>query len=337
MSEVTAVIGAGAWGTTIAWLLGSKGLPVRLWARSEQQAEVIAATHTNETRLPGVTLPESVAATSDLAWVVEEAQHVVVAVPSEHVRGVAGRLAAHLPEGARIISATKGLELTTGKRMSEVLGEETGLPPERLLALSGPNLSGEIAAGMPAVSVVAGVCPEAVAACQRLLATALFRTYGNCDILGVEMCGALKNVIALAAGINDGLGYGANAKAALLTRGLAEISRLGIRLGADRATFWGVAGVGDMVATSSSRLSRNWQVGYQLGSGQNHETALASQAGVAEGVRTTAAAADLAERVGVEAPIITALRAVLFEGREPEDAVRELMTRPGRSEAENLA
>jgi glycerol-3-phosphate dehydrogenase (NAD(P)+) len=190
---------------------------------------------------------------------------------------------------------------------------------------------------MPAVSVVAGVCPDAVASCQRLLSTALFRPYANCDILGVEICGALKNVIALAAGINDGMGYGANAKAALLTRGLAEISRLGIRLGADRATFWGAAGLGDMVATCGSRLSRNWQVGYQLGSGRDQASALASQAGVAEGVRTTAAAAALAERVGVEAPIITALRGVLFEGREPEDAVRELMARPWRSEAENLA
>lgn len=329
-----AVIGAGAWGTTLAWLLGGKGHETRLWARRSQQAAAISRERENRLRLPGVRLPETVAVTARLDDALDGAQVALVAVPSAHLRETAHRMAPHIPPQAVIISATKGLEVAGGKRMSEVLAEETGAEAARILALSGPNLSGEIAQGMPAVSVMAGTDAQRVEWARDFFSTRLFRIYANYDILGVEVCGALKNVIALGAGISDGLGFGANAKAALVCRGLAEIGRLGTALGAARATFWGAAGVGDILATCNSRLSRNRQVGHRLGRGESVEAALSAEGGVAEGVPTTAAAHDLAARMGVETPIISALHGVLFENKTPGEAVRELMARRWRAEAE---
>lgn len=329
-----AVIGAGAWGTTLAWLIGCQGRPVTLWARPEQAA-AIARNRENRLRLPGVQLPDTVAITGDAGTAVQGADLVIVAVPSEHLRATVRGLRGHLRPDAVVISATKGLERATGKRMSEILSEELALEPRHVVALSGPNLSGEIVAGQPAVSVVAG-CDEAIVhRCQNFVATPLFRIYANYDILGVETCGALKNVLALGAGVSDGLGYGANARAALVTRGLAEIARIGTAMGAHRATFWGVAGIGDVLATCNSRLSRNWQAGYRLAHGESLATITGRNAPVVEGVPTTAAAWALAQRLGVAAPITDALHEVLFEGRAPQEAVRELMTRPGRAEAES--
>lgn len=329
-----AVIGAGAWGTTLAWLLGGKGHETRLWARRPEQAAAIGRERENRLRLPGVRLAETVAVTARLEEAVAGAEVAVVAVPSAHLRETARRMAPHLPPQAVLISATKGLEVGSGKRMSEVLAEETGADAARILALSGPNLSGEIAQGMPAVSVIAGADVRQVERCRDFFCTPLFRIYANYDILGVEVCGALKNIIALGAGISDGLGFGANAKAALVCRGLAEMGRLGTALGANRATFWGAAGVGDVIATCSSPLSRNRQVGLRLGQGESVDVAVAMQDGVAEGVPTTAAAHALAGRLRVDAPIIGALHGVLFDNRKPAEAVRELMTRRWRAEAE---
>jgi glycerol-3-phosphate dehydrogenase (NAD(P)+) len=330
-----AVIGAGAWGTTLAWMLGGKGVPVRLWARRAEQAAALTRDRENVLHLPGTLLPDNVAVTADLSLAVDGATCAIIAVPSEHLRSVAAALAPSLPSECLLISATKGLEIATGRRMSQVLREETGAGAERVFALSGPNLSGEIVAGMPAVSVLAGSDTPALVAGQQLLSGPLFRVYANCDILGVEVCGALKNVIAIAAGVAAGLGFGANAKAALVARGLAEIGRLGSRLGAQRATFWGAAGVGDVVATCHSPLSRNWQVGHALGRGEALAQVTQGRASVAEGVPTTAAARELARREQVEVPITCALYEVLYEHRRPADAVRDLMTRPWRVEAED--
>jgi len=329
-----AVIGAGAWGTTLAWLLGGQGRPVTLWARP-QQAEAIARDRENRLRLPGVKLPPTVQVCADMAAAVTQADLIIVAVPSEHLRATVRGMGAWLRPEAVVMSATKGLEVPTGKRMSEVLQEELALPPSRVVALSGPNLSAEIVAGQPAVSAVAGYEETVVRRCQNFMATPLFRIYANCDILGVEICGALKNVLALGAGISDGLGYGANARAALVTRGLAEMGRIGTTLGAQRATFWGVAGIGDVMATCNSHLSRNWQAGYRLAQGENLAEVTGQDGPVAEGVPTTAALQALVRKLGVPAPITGALHEILFEGRAPQDAVRELMTRPGRSEVES--
>lgn len=330
-----AVIGAGAWGTALAWLAAGIGHGVRLWVRRAERADAIRAQRENAPRLPGVRLPDNVRVSADLAQTLAGARHVITAVPSAYLRETARSLAPHLSHEAALISATKGLELGTGKRMSSVLIEETGLDPCRILALSGPNLSAEVAAGMPAVSVLAGADATAVAICQRFFSTPLFRIYTTCDILGVEVCGALKNVIAIGAGVSDGLGYGANAKAAIVTRGMAEIGRLGTKLGAGRATFWGAAGVGDVLATCNSQLSRNWQVGYRLGQGETAEAIGATQTSVAEGIPTTAAARGLAAELGVDAPITNALHQVIFNSRAPVEAVQELMTRRWRVEPED--
>jgi glycerol-3-phosphate dehydrogenase (NAD(P)+) len=329
-----AVIGAGAWGTTLACLWGREGAPVRLWARRPELAAQIAEARENRDRLPGVSLPDSVAPTGDLGEAVEGAGVVVVVAPSAHVREVGALLARHVAPETTVISATKGLEAGTGQRMSEVLREQLGGEAGRLLALSGPNLSAEIAAGKPAVSVLAGSDHARVEDCQGRLSTPLFRLYASYDILGVELCGALKNVLAIAAGFSDGLGLGANARAALITRGLAEIGRLGTRLGAERATFWGAAGVGDILATCTSPLSRNYQVGLRLARGESMADVQRSHPGVAEGIPTTSVAHALARQMGVEAPITAALDELLFEGRVPADAVHELMTRRWRAEVE---
>lgn len=329
--RTVAVIGAGAWGTTLAWLLGNQGHRVRLWTRRAEHSEQIRREGENRLRLPGTALPPQVMATGELTEALRGAECVVSAVPSAHLREVAGRMAGLLDSAALVVSATKGLEPGTGKRMSQLLAEEAQVSPEHLVALSGPNLSGEIVAGMPAVSVVAGSAESAVAEGQRLLSSPLFRIYANYDILGVEICGALKNVLAIAAGVSDGLGYGANARAALVTRGLTEMGRIGHALGACRATFWGAAGVGDVLTTCNSRLSRNWQAGHRLGCG---EALTAEGSEAIEGVPTTRAARELSQRLGVEAPISCALYEVLFEGRAPGEAVMELMCRPWRAEAE---
>ena len=333
-SAKVAVVGAGAWGTALTWMLGGKGLPVCLWARRSELAAEITARRENTAYLPGTTVPDSVTATADMALALENARTVVIALPSHALRAVVRTMAPHLASGRLLICATKGIERETTARMSEILYEELAALAPVVVALSGPNLSAEIAGGTPAVSVVASADHEAARQAQQLLANPLFRVYTNSDIMGVELCGALKNVIAIAAGISDGLGFGDNAKAALITRGLAEIRRLGLRLGACAETFSGIAGMGDLIATCNSPLSRNWTVGSRLAQGEAYESILQSMHQVAEGVYTTEAAVDMAGRYGVETPIAETLYRVLYQGLSPGDGVRELMARRWRAEEE---
>lgn len=329
-----AVIGAGAWGTTLAWLAARQGQAVRLWARRAAVAAAMAEHHENQLYLPGVALPENLEVTSELAVALAGVGRVVVAVPSHGLRSVAQQMRPHLQPGALVVIATKGLEQPSGLRMSQVLSEVWGRDTGRLVTLSGPNLSAEITAGMPAVSVAAAADAEAAEETQKLLSNNHFRIYTNSDIIGVELGGSLKNVIALGAGISDGLGYGSNARAALITRGQAEICRLGLQLGAQAATFSGIAGMGDLIATCHSPHSRNWTVGYRLGQGERPSSIISGMHNVAEGIFTAAAVRTMARGAGVETPICEVVYRVLNEGLSPETGVQHLMTRRWRGEAE---
>ena len=314
-------------------MLGRQGERVTLWARRRELAEEIQQDRKNHQYLPEVTLPQNVAVTTAMAEAVGGAAVVIVAVPAHGFREVVRQAADYLDAGATVVSATKGLERGSGRRMSEILAEELeAVDSYAVVALSGPNLSGEIVKEMPAVTVAASENHQAAAQIQGLLGSPVFRVYRNYDIIGVELCGALKNIIAIGAGISDGLGYGDNAKAGLITRGLAEMARLGVRLGAETTTFWGIAGLGDVVATCNSRLSRNWQVGWRLAQGESLEQIQASTRSVAEGIYTTVAAKQLGEREQVAVPITAAIHKVLFEGASAAGAVEELMTRPEKAE-----
>jgi glycerol-3-phosphate dehydrogenase (NAD(P)+) len=330
----TVVLGAGAWGTTLAWMLAREEQAVTLWARRPDLATELATTRENPVYLPGTRLPDAVTVTGDLAAALSGARCVIMAIPSHGLRGVAARAEPYLTDQALVICATKGLERPSGLRMSQVLYGTLGARRPRLVALSGPNLSAEIARGMPAVSVVASTDPKAALEAQELLSNSLFRVYTNSDIIGVELCGAMKNIIALGAGISDGLGFGANVKAALLTRGMAEIARLGLRLGAKQGTFSGIAGIGDLMATCGSPLSRNWTVGFRLGQGEAPDAIRQSLHNVAEGIFTTAAAWERSRAIGVETPITAGVYRVLYEGSPPADEVSALMSRRWRAEEE---
>jgi len=332
-----AVIGAGAWGTTIARMLGARGISVRLWAATRELAIEIEQHRENVSFLPGHPLPEAVSVSSNGERVLEGAQAVIWVVPSQWLRETAAKLGPHVPADALQVCATKGIERATGMRMSQLLSDELGgAQAEELagqfVALSGPNLSGEINDGMPALSVAASASDQRAHQAQDLLTTPLFRVYRNPDIVGVELCGALKNVIAIAAGLSDGLGFGANARAALITRGLAEMQRLGTAMGAQRQTFAGIAGMGDLVTTCTSRLSRNYSTGIRLARGETREEIQASTRAVAEGIWTAQAELELARQRAVEVPIAEAVHAVLFEGLAACDAAQALMTRAQRAE-----
>lgn len=328
-----AVVGTTSWGCTLALLLSAKGLETYLWARTEREARDLSHTRENRRLLPSVTLPQSLHISHDPEEALSNAQLVIMAVPSQTMRQNARRLAPFLKHYPIIVSAAKGLELTTGLRMSEVLLEELSPPsPGLICALSGPNLSREVAQGQPTSSVVASPDLKVAAQVQEALMTPTFRVYTNTDVIGVELGGALKNIIALGAGLADGLGYGANGKAAFITRGLAEITRLGVAAGAHPLTFAGLAGLGDLIATCYSPLSRNRQVGEHLGRGRTLEAVLREMPHVAEGVSATLAALQLASRLKVEMPIAEKTRQVLFEGLDPRQAVTELMLREPKFE-----
>ncbi|MFO7945865.1 MAG: NAD(P)H-dependent glycerol-3-phosphate dehydrogenase [Armatimonadota bacterium] len=331
-----AVIGAGAWGTTISIMLGENDHRVRLWARRPEFAQKVQKTRENHTYLPGFPLPDIVEVTSDLAQAVDGTRAVIMAVPSVGLRDVARKLSEVFPPRAMLIFATKGIERNSGRRMGQVLQEEIEEADEdHVVALSGPNLSREIAQKMPAVSVAASADRANAEAAQALLTRPYFRIYTNCDIIGVQLAGALKNVIAVGAGISDGLGFGDNAKASLITRGLAEIRRIGHVFGAMPDTFSGIAGVGDLIATCSSRLSRNWNLGNRVGRGEKARDVIQSMQDVAEGYYTTHAAQQLAHENGVEAPITDAVYDILYEGHDPGEVCRRLMSRRERAEHEN--
>jgi glycerol-3-phosphate dehydrogenase (NAD(P)+) len=312
-------------------MLAGSGHSVRLWCREADLAEEMRATRRNGRYRPEMELPAALAVHTDLDTALVGAEVVVVAAPSRFVRGVLEQARPHVGAGALLISASKGLEESTGRRMSEVIREV--LPAELpLAALSGPNLSREIALGMPSVSVAAAADEAIAARAQGILTTPLFRVYRNCDIIGIELCGALKNVLAIGAGISEGLGLGANAKGALVTRGLAEMTRLGLALGAQPATFWGAAGVGDLVATSISHDSRNWNVGWRLAQGETWAEINRGSISVAEGVYTAQAARRLGHEHGIALPITVAICSVLFEGVPVPRVLEQLMTRPEKAE-----
>jgi glycerol-3-phosphate dehydrogenase (NAD(P)+) len=328
-----AVVGAGSWGTALARLLAQKGHKVSLWAREPEVVREIREHRENRTFLPGANLPESLVASSDLVEVVRAKAMVLSVVPSQFVASVFQEVVGELHPGAQVVSASKGIEVSTGRRMDEIFSEL--LTPEqalRLTFLSGPSFATEVAQDAPTAVVVASRSPEAALSAQDAFQTEYFRVYTNPDVLGVEMAGALKNVVALAAGAVAGMGFGHNTLAALITRGLAEITRLGVAMGADPATFSGLAGMGDLVLTCTGALSRNRTVGFRLGKGEPLEEILKSMRGVAEGVRTVQAVQDLAQEAGVEMPISREVHALLWEGKAPRDAIRDLMLRVPRPE-----
>ncbi len=326
-----AVLGAGSWGTVLASLTCANGCNVTLWDRDELQAAAIAADRENRRYLPGHILPQKLAVTCDLEQALKSADVIIFAVPSGAVSDVSNAAAAFMKPSHKVLSASKGLDCATGKRVTEIIRENC---PQgtAVAALSGPNLAVEIAAGVPTASVVACACHESAELCRDSVAGPTFRIYTNSDIIGVELGGALKNVLAIGAGICEGMGFGDNTKAALLTRGLAEITRLGEALGAKRETFAGLSGVGDLMATSFSHLSRNLRVGLALGQGASLQETLERIGQVAEGVPTTKAAVALADSTGVEMPIAREIHAVLFENRPAKDGLRNLMARQWKDE-----
>jgi glycerol-3-phosphate dehydrogenase (NAD(P)+) len=327
-----AVVGAGAWGTALAALMARRGHEVVLWSYEEHVAASIRERRLNP-YLEGVTLPDSLRCTTDLAAAVAGAELVLSVSPAQFVGRVMGAAAEHLRPDATVVSASKGIELDTLRSMDEVLGAL--LPPaimERFCVLSGPSFAAEVARSAPTAVVVASRAGAAARRVQSLLQTDAFRVYTNPDVLGVELAGALKNVIALGAGVAAGLGFAHNTLAALITRGLAEITRLGVALGAERATFSGLAGMGDLVLTCTGDLSRNRTVGYRLGRGETLERILADMKAVAEGVKTAEAVHALAARHRVEMPISEQVYAIVHEGRSPSEALRALMLRDPKPE-----
>jgi glycerol-3-phosphate dehydrogenase (NAD(P)+) len=334
MSDQIGVIGAGAWGTTLAVRLADAQRPVTLWAHSNEAAERLAHARENRRYLPGVIFPPNIRVATDTSYLAEPHRLYVLAVPSEHVRATLRRLAETLHPGVPVLSVVKGIENATRLRMSEVIGEE--LPGRSIAVLSGPNLAREIAAGKPAGAVVASVDPDLAATVAQLLSSERFRVYTNPDVIGVELGGALKNVVALAAGMVDGLGFGDSAKAGIITRGLAEMTRVGMAAGANPMTFSGLAGVGDLIATCMSPLSRNRRAGELLASGLAWTDVAAQLDGVAEGVATVTGALGLAAAHGVEMPIAEQVDAVLHRGLAPLDGVAALMSREPKDELASL-
>ncbi|GAA4707004.1 NAD(P)H-dependent glycerol-3-phosphate dehydrogenase [Streptomyces buecherae] len=327
-----AVFGAGSWGTAFAMVLADAGCEVTLWARRPEVVEAINTGHGNPDYLPGATLPDTVRATTEPAVAARGAEFAVLTVPSQTLRANLAAWAPLLPADAVLVNLMKGVELGTAKRMSEVIEEVAGVGPERVAVLTGPNLAKEIAARQPAAAVVA-CSDEAVA--QRLQAachTSYFRPYTNTDVVGCELGGAVKNVIALAVGIADGMGLGDNAKASLITRGLAETTRLGLAMGADAHTFAGLAGMGDLVATCSSPLSRNHTFGTNLGRGMTLAETIAVTKQTAEGVKSCESVLDLAQRHRVDMPITETVVSIVHGGKPPLVALKELMSRSAKPE-----
>jgi glycerol-3-phosphate dehydrogenase (NAD(P)+) len=328
-----AVFGAGSWGTTFAKVLADAGTDVVLWARRREIADAIAENRENPDYLPGVTLPASLVSTSDPRLALDGATDVVLAVPSQSLRHNLTAWRGLIDPSATIVSLAKGVELGTLKRMSEVVVEVMGVPAEQVAVVTGPNLAKEIAAEQPTASVVACVDHDRAVTVQEACTTGYFRPYTNTDVVGCELAGACKNVIALSCGMASGLGFGDNTLATLITRGLAETARLGEVLGADPMTFAGLAGLGDLVATCSSPLSRNRSFGARLGRGETVARAQAAAHGqVAEGVKSCSAIRALARRHGVEMPITEVVHRVCHDGFDPREMAGELIGRKTKPE-----
>jgi len=328
-----AVVGAGAWGTALARHLADKGVDTTLWAYEREVVDCIRAKRENQLFLPGILLPSSLQVTNVLGEAVQGRDVLLFVVPSHVARLVLGQVASVMAPDMPVISATKGVEEDTFKLMTQVM--EDVLPVSvhhRIMVLSGPSFAAEVGRGQPTALCLAGKNAELVGACQAMFMTSSLRVYADADVIGVQLGGALKNVMALAAGVVDGLGLGHNTRAALITRGLAEMVRLGVTMGADPRTFYGLSGVGDLVLTCTGALSRNHTVGVRLGQGEKLDGILAGMHAVAEGVRTARAALGLARRASVDMPIVREINAVLFEGKSCRRAVSDLMERDAKPE-----
>lgn len=336
MSKVV-IMGAGSWGTALAISLGSKGQPVTLWCRNAEQAAAMEEQQENKKYLPGAPLNDKITITTDLSAALTDAQYVVLSVPSQSLRETLERYKDAIPQQTILINTAKGLEVGTNLRLSQVVEEIIPGSLQRFVALYGPSHAEEVGKGMLTTIVAASVNKAAAEQVQDLFMSPVFRVYTNNDLIGVEIGGAIKNVIAIATGIAIGLGLGDNAQAGLLTRGMAEISRLGIRLGADPLTFSGLTGIGDLVVTCTSVHSRNHRCGLALGQGKKLEQVLAEMGMVVEGVKTTKATVELARELGVAMPIAEEMYRVLFEELSVEKAVHNLMTRTKKSEQDFLA
>ena len=332
IAERATVVGAGSWGTAFSLVLADAGLDVRLWARRPELADSINRTGRNPDSLPDVDLPPQVTATSSVVEALEDTDLVVLAMPAQKLRDGLVDWAPHLPDHAPLVSLAKGIELRTGCRMSEVIRQATGAAPERVAVVSGPNLAREIAARQPAAGVVAASDAETADLVATACQSPWFRPYTSTDVVGAEIAGATKNVIALAVGAAEGLGLGDNSKASVITRGLAETGRLGVALGADEATFSGLAGVGDLIATCMSPLSRNHRVGVGLGRGGTVTDVVAAIGQTAEGVTSCESVLALARGAGVDVPIVESVVAMVADGQRPELIVDALMSRQRKPE-----
>ncbi|MGE5174303.1 MAG: NAD(P)H-dependent glycerol-3-phosphate dehydrogenase [Betaproteobacteria bacterium] len=333
MAETIGVIGAGAWGTALAMLLADKGHEVTLWMYEKELAEETARTRENRVYLPGFAIPSSIRVTSSLETAAKDHPIIFSVVPSHTVRSVTKQYVSFLAKDAIIISASKGIELDTLKPLSEVFKDV--LPKElhrSLCFLSGPSFAREVAQKMPTAITLACYDPELGKKAQELLSNSHFRVYTSPDVIGVELAGALKNVVAIAAGVLEGMGFGYNTMAALLTRGLAEMARLGVAMGGRLTTFSGLAGMGDLVLTCTGGLSRNRTLGVRLGKGEKLEDIIKGAKTVAEGVKTAKAARDLAEKYKISMPIVDEVYQVLYEGKDPRRALKDLMTRELKEE-----
>jgi glycerol-3-phosphate dehydrogenase (NAD(P)+) len=328
----TAVMGAGSWGTAFALVLADAGNDVRLWGRRPELCEAINTRHENPEYLPGIELPDAITATSDPADALADAELVVLAIPSQQLRANLSSWSEHIPADAVLVSLMKGIELGTHQRMSEVIAEMTGAGPERIAVVSGPNLAREIANREPAASVVACADQAVAERVQKLCHSASFRPYSMTDVIGCELAGTAKNIIGLAVGVCVGLGFGDNTKASVITRGLAETARLGQAIGADPVTFMGLAGMGDLVATCSSPLSRNRTFGEKLGEGMSVAEVTAQTRQVAEGVKSCQSVAELAKLNGVEMPIVEHVAALVAGELSPDELVRRLISRTAKPE-----
>jgi glycerol-3-phosphate dehydrogenase (NAD(P)+) len=336
--QQAAVVGAGSWGTALAKLLSDKGYRISLWGHRQEHVAEITSNRENVTYLPGFKLSDNLTATSDLAAAVSSQPVVLMVVPSHGYREVFRRLLPHLSDNTYVISAVKGIENDTLMTMDQVMEDELAkisVPPTlHFGVLAGPSFAKEVAAGVPTAVTVAAKTKEEALFCQQLFNAPLFRVYASTDLIGMELSGALKNPIAIAAGICDGLGYGTNTRAALITRGLAEITRLGVKMGAQPLTFAGLAGMGDLVLTCTGDLSRNRQVGLKLGQGKKIKQIVAEMEMVAEGVKTTKSAWNLARREGVEMPILEQVYRVIYEDMDCAEAVKTLLARSLKEEIE---
>jgi glycerol-3-phosphate dehydrogenase (NAD(P)+) len=327
-----AVFGTGSWGTAFAAVLADAGSRVRLWGRRAELVDQINHSHVNGDYLPGLLLSEAISATNDPEEALDGVDIVVLAVPSQRLRVNLATWAGFLPPEAAVVSLMKGVELGTSMRMSEVIAEVGGIGPERIVVVSGPNLAREIAARQPAATVVACVDESIAEHVALACAAPYFRPYTNTDVVGTELGGAVKNVIALAVGMAEGMGMGDNTKATIITRGLAETVRLGVALGADPATFSGLAGVGDLIATCMSPLSRNYTFGVKLGRGMTVQEVVAITNQTAEGVKSCQSILELAQHRGIDVPIIENVAAVVHEGRAPDRVADLLMSRARKAE-----